>query len=103
MLNFYRNEYAYHVLSVIQSEITKHSIPLEISDISYVNDPCSSFLISSETQSYQLFIPNSWRNEGEETTKFVLIKDEEYGDLLTFYLQFNTLEDFINYLRNNII
>lgn len=97
---FYWNEHKAFVFTTIADEINQHDLSYVLCDVTYLNDTCPSFEISiSETQKHILFLPNSWRNDGEESNKYMLIRDEEYG-CVEFYTQFDTLEQVIAHLIN---
>lgn len=98
---FYWNEHTKFVMSTLLEQMEYNDLPYRVDDVTYLNDTCPSLEIStSETQKYILFLPNSWRDNAEETTKFMLIRDEEYGCIET-YKQFDTLGEFIDHLNNN--
>jgi hypothetical protein len=98
---FYWNDHTKYVMSTLLEQLQHHDLPYEVADVTYLNDTCPSLEITtSETQKYILFLPNSWRNDGEDTTKYMLIRDEDYGFVET-YKQFDTLGEFINHLNNN--
>jgi hypothetical protein len=98
MNNFYWNENRKYVLGVLREVIEDNGLPIFLTDVTYLNDTSPSFEIESETQKFILFLPNSWRNNGEETNEYLLIYDEDYAYGLLDNKSFKTLEEFINHL-----
>ena len=95
---FYWGAYKDFVLSTLADQIESHDLPYTLTDVSYSNDTCPSVEISGKSiKPAILFLPNSWKNDGELTTEFMMIRDEEYGaiDRLEF---FKDLEEVIWHL-----
>lgn len=95
---FYWGAHKDFVLSTLTDQIESHDIPYVLTDVTYKNDTRPSIEISGESiKSAILFLPNSYRNDGEETTQYMLIKDEEYGSVER-YMNFPTLNELITHL-----
>jgi len=100
MNNFYWSENKMYLYNLLGNIVAMHDLKISISDVSSISDGAPSFELVSESDSYYLFLPNSWRNYGEETTKYTLIKSEEYGTVED-YIIFESIELFIYYLLEN--
>jgi hypothetical protein len=95
--SFFWTHHAKFVLDTLLEQIEMNNLSYEVTDVTYLNDTCPSLEIKSETQTTILFLPNSWRNNYEEVTTYMLIRDEDYGSVEDYRL-FHTLEEFIDHL-----
>ena len=79
-------------------ECTKDlNIPSEWEDVSYKNDVCPSFLFKG----WQIFINHidPKQREVEEQTRFIVIKDDEYGQAVqSLFLETNEFEHVLKFL-----
>lgn len=97
LFNFYWQENKQHIIAVLKHINDEYGVDLEISDSSYGNDSSPSLEIVAMKRKYQLFLPNSWRNDGEETTNFTLIHAEDYGSN-EYFESYDCLEEFIEHI-----
>jgi hypothetical protein len=79
MRNFYWNENLKYVFELLKQVSIQEEIIIKISDVSSMNDVSPSLEIETETQTYTLFLPNSWRNEEEETATYMLMYSDDLG------------------------
>lgn len=99
--NFYWNEHLNYVESLLNEIIKEENLFIGVTDVTYLNDTCPSLEIKTETQTYILFLPNSWRNEDEESATFMLIYSDDYGFVENNYKIYNTIGEFITDLVRN--
>lgn len=93
---FWRDSFNY-IYQVLEEQIETHDLSYVLRDVRYPNDTCPSIEIETETETYMLFTPNSWRNDGEETNTFMLIYDKEYSYVENYRILHN-LEQVVNLL-----
>mgnify|MGYP003705718331 CR=1 FL=1 len=98
---FYWNYNVQYVQQVLQDICATHDLQIEISNISYVNDNFPSLQLKCPTDVYQLFLPNSYENDGENRNYFMLIYDADYGLNTTNYAILSNLDDVVKLLINN--
>ena len=98
----YWTEHKNCVLSFLQKMNKIEEWGFEITDVTWHNDVCPSLeLLSSDAQSYTLFLPNSYRNDGEEINTYMLIHSDDYGFLERDYKIFKTAEEIVNHINAN--
>jgi hypothetical protein len=104
--NFYWKQNLEYIMYELKQSIVNDDLSLAIADVSYLADVCPSVSIEgfSESQSYYLFCPNSYRDDMNgsnlEFKGFTLIKSEDYGFAQNNAIEFADLEAVINYLPN---
>jgi hypothetical protein len=101
MRNFYWNENLKYVFELLKQVSIQEEIIIKISDVSSMNDVSPSLEIETETQTYTLFLPNSWRNEEEETATYMLMYSDDLGFCEKEYKLYNTIGEFITDLIRN--
>jgi len=77
--------------------LDKHTDNYSVSDSTYHNDQCASIEITINGESYLIFLPNSFEDNGynEEYRTYQVILDREYHNVETLNEVFNSLHDAI--------
>jgi hypothetical protein len=99
--NFYWNANLNYVQSLLENVIKDEELMIGVMDVTSLNDTSPSLAIDTETQSYILFLPNSWRNQDEETSTYMLMYSDDLGFCEKEYKLYNTIGEFINDLVRN--
>jgi hypothetical protein len=99
--NFYWNENLNYVHSLLENLVKHEELYIGITDVTSLNDVSPSLEIVTETQTYTLFLPNSWRNEEEENATYMLMYSDDLGFCEKGYKLYNTIGEFITDLVRN--
>ena len=99
--DFYWKENLKHTYSLLMNVISHEELYIQVEDVTSLNDVSPSLEIETETQTYTLFLPNSWRNEEEETATYMLMYSDDLGFCEKEYKLYNTIGEFINDLVRN--
>jgi hypothetical protein len=99
--DFYWKENLKYVDSLLMNIIKHEELYIQVDNTTSLNDVSPSLEIVTETQTYTLFLPNSWRNQEEETATYMLMYSDDLGFCEKEYKLYNTIGEFITDLIRN--